>query len=342
MKTAEKMIRGVEEKKNTIIMLDLDGIERPSIHFNLKTGSGDRDNPLRLNILDIDFSNEDSEEIEIITETFTDSLKLSQEQTQIFWNALRTIQRRRRIEEDEMSHPAISSIITEIQRHTDPQRAQPESTSLLRILVSLTEGQVGEALNSKESTCIEDLLKRNTLIDLSKLRNTRVKKLLISLLLASISQIVKSRVLKQKGNKFYLVLKDDGSILREDKMERNTAQKTLLELKKMGVSLLIIQTSMKQISSYLIEQCQTKICHRLTNSKDIDLAKNMLNLREPEKDAICELSSREALVKTTYSVRPFLIQVFNPDLQLSSSMEDETAAEEDILEIISTAEEETL
>lgn len=342
MKTAEKIIRGVEKKNKSIIMLDLEEIGRPPIHFDLKIRPDDKENPLRLNVLEIGFSNEDSEEVEIIVEAFSESLKLSQEQTQTLWETLRTLYRRKRTEENDSPPPAISSIITEIQRNIDPQRVPPESSALLKILVSLTEGNVGKTLNSKDSTCIEDFLRGNILIDLGKLRNTRVKKLIVSLFLASLTQSVKSKVLRKQEIQFYLVLKEVGSILDEDEGDQRIVQKTLLELKKIGVSLLLIQASPKRISPCLLERCQTRICHRLTNHEDIDLTKKILNIGDTERTIMYELSNREALVKTEYYAQSFLVQILKPDFSLLNRREDETPIEEDILEIVSITEEDKL
>ena len=90
------------------------------------------------------------------------------------------------------------------------------------------------------------------------------------------------------------------------------------------------------------ERCQTRICHRLTNHEDINLAKNILNMDDPEKAIIIELSNREALVKTEYNAQPFLVQISDPDLSLLNRREEETPIEEDILEIVSPTEEDKL
>ena len=229
-----------------------------------------------------------------------------------------------------------------LQKNIDPQRAPPGSSALLKKLVSLTEGNVGRTLNSKDSICIEDLLIDNTLIDLGKLRNTGIKKLIVSLLLASFAQKIKVKVSKKQEIQCYLILKECSSILREDEGDQRIVQKTLLELKRMGVSLLFIQTASKRVSPCLLERCQTRICHRLTNHEDINLAKNILNMDDPEKAIIIELSNREALVKTEYNAQPFLVQISDPDLSLLNRREEETPIEEDILEIVSPTEEDKL
>jgi len=332
---AQKIIRGLKQNGKAVIIFDTEGIGNPPRDFDRIMRPGDRDNPLRLNILEEDFSEDISEEIEIVTRIFTESLNLSPEQSQTLWEAFRSIYRGRQMKKKVDLGPAISFIIAEIQKNIDPRRVQSESFILLmKKLVQLAEGKLGEILNQRNSIRIRELLRGTTLIELGQLRDIGVKRLLVSIVLASLGQAIKAEASGEQGHQLFLVLKESGPILREGRREQSIIKQTLLEFRRRGVGLLLIQRSLREIPRYLIDRCRTRICHRLTDMEDVDLAHKILNLSEDQAALLLELSDREAVVKTSDYAQPFLAWIPGSDLPSAEKMAGEPIPEEDVLEII--------
>ncbi len=335
LETSQVLIQGLYQKKNPIIILDLERLESTPMNLNTIMKPEDQKNPLRLNLLEMNFSEDANEKVEIVTRAFKESLRLSPEQSQILWETFRSIFRQRRTEEMNGRRPAISSIIAEIQRNRDPHRDSPELSMLLKKIVSLAEGKIGSILNQRDSIQVEDLMRGTTLIELGQLRDTGAKRLLASLILASLTQAVKVQVLGEEDCKPFLVLREAGSITEEDAGDQNIIMQTLLELKRRGIGLLVVQTSPRMIPSYLVEQCRTRICHRLVNRRDLDLAQKIFNLDDAQTDLLQELSDKEALVKTPDQIRPFLIWIGDLDLPQAEKIANKPLFEEDVLEILS-------
>ena len=316
-------------------MLDSDRTKWSQRGFDRILRVGDEENPLALNALEMDFSEDVSEKSEIATRVFTESLGLSPGQSQILWETFRLIYRGREIEDKEMRRHAISSIIAEIQRNTDPQRVLPDSLTLLRKIVLLAEGKAGEALNRGNHIRIGGILKGTTLVELGEVADLQVRKLLLSLILVSLTQHVKTQASKEQNHPLFLVLKESGSILEEDEVGQSIVRHSLLELGKRGINLLIIQASPRMAPPFLVDRCQTRICHRLANREDIDLAERILNLDETQTALLQEMSSKEALVKTPDHTLPILAWIPSSVSLTTEKAEKASPHEEDLLEIVS-------
>ncbi|MBL7118468.1 ATP-binding protein [Candidatus Bathyarchaeota archaeon] len=333
--TSQVLIKELQQKGTPIIIFDLEEMKGNLITFDKIMKPGDRKTPLRLNILEMNLSEDVSEKVEIVTRAFKESLGLSPGQQQTLWETLRSIYRQRQTARIDDMHPAISSIITEIHRNRDPHQVSPESFILLKEMVSLAEGRAGSTLNQRDSIQIEDLLKGTTRIDLSALRDSRVKKLLASLILTSLRQVVKAQFSEEGGCNLFLIMIEAGSILEGEAEDQGLIMQTLLELKRRGVGLLIIQTFPRIAPLYLLEQCQTRICHRLTNRRDLDIAQKIFNLDETQTELLRGLSDREALVKTPDQIQPFLAWIIDPKHLQTEKNGKTPFYEEDILEIVS-------
>ena len=329
------IIHGLRQIGRPIIILDLEGEEWPARGFDRILRVGDDENPLALNALEMNFSEDAGEESEIATQVFTESLGLSPGQSQILWETFRLICRQREVEDKEMRRHAISSIIAEIQRNTDPQRIPPESPALLRKLVLLAEGKIGKALNQGNPIKIGEILKGTTLVELREVADLQARKLLLSLILVSLTQHVKTRVSEEQDHPLFLVLKEGGSILEEDEVGHSILRQSLLELGKRGINLLIIQASPRIAPPYLLDRCQTRIFHRLTNRGDIDLAQRILNLDESQTILLQEMSSKEALVKTPEHIQPVLTWIPGSVSLTTERAEKASPHETDLLEIVS-------
>ena len=333
--TGKTILRDLQRKKNPIIILDLEGTGGDLTTFDKRLGLGDKDTPLKLNVLEMDFSEDHSENVETITRAFTESLGLSTVQSQTLWEACRSIFRRKRTEERNDAQRAISSIIAEIQRIDDPLRFSSESSTLLKKLVSLAEGKAGSILNQRASIQIDELMMGTTLIGLRELKDAGLKNLLTSLILAYFARAIKIRVGIEEPQHPFLVLKEPRIILKEGAEDQTMIKQILLELKRNGVGLLLIQTSPISAPQYIVDRCQTRICHRLTNRSDLDLAQKTFNLDNTRKEILKGLLDKEVLVKIAKQIQPFLVEIVDSTQPQKGRKEEEAPLEEDVLEIMS-------
>jgi len=316
-------------------MLDLEGKGGSQRGFDRILRIGDEESPLALNVLEMGYSEDISEESEIVTRVFTESLGLSPEQSQLLWETFRSIYRQRKTEGRTTRRYAISSIIAEIQRNSDSHGVSSELLTLLRKLVTLAEGKAGEILNKGNSIKVAEILKGTTLIELREVTDLAVRRLLLSLILVSLTQYIKTQASEKKEPRLFLVLKDGGSTLEEDETGRSIMKQSLLDLGMRGIGLLIIQASPRRTPPYIVDLCQTRICHRLANRGDRDLAQKILNLDETQTGLLQELSNKEALVKTPDYALPILAWIPGEVPPATERTEKAPSYEEDLLEIMS-------
>jgi len=342
LETSQVLVEELRQRGIPIIVFDLEGMKGNLTTFNRIMKPGDMKIPLRLNLLKMTLSEDVSEKVGIVTRAFKESLELSPEQQQTLWKTFRSIYRQRRMERMDDTHPAISSIIAELHRNHDPRQVSPELPILLKEMVSLAEGKAGSMFNQRDSILIEDLMKGTTLIELSTLRDSRIKKLLVSLILTSLTQVVKTQFSEEGRCNLFLVLREAGSILERGAEDQSMITQTLLELRRKGVGLLIVQTSPRRAPPYILEHCQTRICHRLTNRRDLDLAQKIFNLDEAQTELLRGLSDREALVKTPGQIRPFVAWIIDSNHLQAEKNENPPLDEEDILEIVSEVSEDVV
>ncbi len=338
--TARKLIQRLGKEERPIILLDLVGIMGSAADHCATFEPSDMSSDLVFNIFEMHFSEDESEEIEIATRIFTESLELTQGQSQILWEALRSTYRRKRRGDLASSRHPMSTIIAEIQRKHIPRSTNTESLVLLKKMVTLAEGKSGKILNSRDSNPTPEFLRQKTLIQLGELGDIQLKRLLVSLLLASLTQAISDNTSEMRSHLPLLVLIEGGPTLVERQEGQGMNLQYLQDLRKKGMNLLIIQASPRKTPLSLVEQCQTRIAHRLTNQEDLDLTQKILNLTDVERDLLQELSDDEVLMRTSDHPQPFLAHVSDHTRSTLEMKEGRSVSGEDVLEIVYESDEE--
>ena len=146
-----------------------------------------------INPMDMGPATELSEHVEMVTDIFSDTYHFTHPQSYMFRNALQ----RCLVEATEREVPTLASLVSTIEAF--PLRSAYDNetkVALLRRLVPLTQGRVGNAFNSPSSHGVDDLLDKVVCIELGHMRNTHSRSVFSDILL---KLVYEKRVARQVG-----------------------------------------------------------------------------------------------------------------------------------------------
>jgi len=315
------------------MIIDLEGGERLSDSYTKIIRPEDIEHPLELNILKSIFTGDPTEEPELITRAFGDALRYTPRQTQIFWEAVRLLRQRGGLGDTERALPPIFALIAEIQKNRDPLKEGIETSILLKQLLSLSGGRIGKILNTRESIKIEEAVEGITLIELGDLKNNKAKKIILLLILALLTRYIDREASEEGKRSPLLVIQGIGSIPPSE-MDEDMLLQSLMNLKRREISILFVQRSPREIPNQLVEDCEIRICHRLSNRGDQDPAQKILNLTKRQAALLEELTNREAILKTKDYTQPLIMWIPNKSLIDKEVTRDDPKIKDIILEII--------
>jgi hypothetical protein len=201
--------------------------------------------------------------------------------------------------------------------------------SALRIAYSMTYGAFGETVCHKgeDDGNIEDLFKRQTIMELSSLSNTE-KKFFTQFLLSYIYKYAKAgNVNVTKDFKFAILVDEAHNIFLKEKPNFTTESVTDIifrEIREYGVSLITLDQHLSKLSDVVAGNSATNVAFQQVLPADVDSVAKLMQLFD-RKDFFTKLPVGTAIVKLAERHHdPFLVMA--PDVKLK----DREVSEQDI------------
>lgn len=195
----------------------------------------------------------------------------------------------------------IDIIIDIIQNSSASARWFTESReALLRKLKPLSSTYLNIQWNKIEKISIEK--GKIYIFDVSYISNTRVRKILSTLLIRSI-------ILRAQYNTIVrpiLIIVDEAHNLFHDETPLSTL---IAEVRKWNIGFVLITQAPSMLAPVILKNTNTKIIHSLKSSSDIETIISTINLRKEHKKIISALNPGEALLIIPELAEPIVIKV---------------------------------
>ncbi|MEM1541297.1 MAG: ATP-binding protein [Ignisphaera sp.] len=229
-------------------------------------------------------------------EILESALELTPPQAHILEDAINIISRR-----TTSSSYYIDEIIDVVQNSSASARWFTESReALLRKLKPLSSDYLKIYWNKLKKIVIDR--EKIYVFDISHIPNTRVKRVLSSLLIRSI-------VIKAQYNnivKPILIIVDEAhNVLYSG----NPVSNLVAEVRKWNIGFVTITQAPSMLSSVVLKNTNTKIIHSLKSSSDVKTVLSVIPLRKEHKKMISALKPGEALVVLPELAEPILVKI---------------------------------
>jgi len=251
--------------------------------------------PLTINPLDPSLSQDLSEHISLVTDIFSDVFSFTSPQSFMFREALNAAYEECKFEETKT--PTLSSVIREIEGM--PLRSTYDNetkTALYKRLKPLTEGQAGEALNGQSTISIEKLLENLVSIELGHFKEQNVRKIFTSILLKLVYDYRTER--HDPRLKHVTLIEEARNIVPVKRVddEPSIGEKMICELRKFGEGIIIVNQFPTSVSSEILKNAATRICHQMKTIDDIKILQGAMKLSEEQANFFHFLKPGEAIV----------------------------------------------
>jgi hypothetical protein len=258
-----------------------------------------------VNPMDVGPAAEPAEHIEMVTDIFSDTYHFTHPQAYMFRNALQ----RCLGESSEKEVPTLASLVSTIESY--PLRSAYDNetkVALLRRLVPLTQGHVGNAFNSPSSHTVDELLDKVLCVELGTIRDTQSRGIFADILM---KLIYEARVSRRSRIEHLLIIEEARNIapVRREEDPPSVGERMISELRKFGESMLFIAQFPSQVASEVVKNSGVRIIHRVAWAEDLRLVRDSLNLTPEQLAYVSSLGVGEAVVSLTRLQKPLLVQV---------------------------------
>ncbi len=238
-------------------------------------------------------------EIFLLSETLSNILDLTPSQFYFLMNGLKRI----RDQALDGSAPSMKDLVSELKEMRLASQAEEESrASLVRKLDPIIMSEGADIFNY-DNLSIEEIGGSLSLIDIGDIRSDILKQLVIFFILRRI----KDRFVREEGKALYprmlIVIEEAEKLIPHysDVTGMNIIDRLFSELRKFGVSLVLITQSLTDIPEGVVRNTGTKIYHRVESPSDLRALKSILGEKKL-LNLVTSLSQGECLVVTSSSV----------------------------------------
>ncbi|MBO3802506.1 MAG: DUF87 domain-containing protein [Candidatus Brockarchaeota archaeon] len=255
------------------------------------------------------FSTRDmAEHVAMTTDIFAENYSLTHPQAYMLREAIREV-----LSDQEGPH-SLREIVEAIE--SAPTRSYYDNETkmaLLRRLKPLTEGQAGRALGGKASTSVPDLLGKLVAIELAHFRESETRRIFSSFVL---KMIYDYRVAAGgSGLRHVCVIEEAPNIVpcRDPKAPPSIGEKMVSELRKFGEGLVVICQFPSQVSSGIMKNSGTRICHRIGGVEEERAVMDLIGLTQEQFLRVKYLQPGQAVVYMSEFANPFLVSIEPPE-----------------------------
>mgnify|MGYP001772528766 CR=1 FL=1 len=291
--TSMLLARELYKKGFDVIILDWHGEYRQALpEFNFY---GEK-NYLTLNPIDVD----DLATIDI-TEIFGDVLELTEPQKFILYLGLEVLNQMKEFD----FRTLLQVIISSFSDNTFMQR--DIKFALTRKIIMLFSGLGEKLISSKNGYTYRDLaekLKGGNIIDLSFIRNIKLRKLYAMMVLKFLLEYVIET--KNGSRKIFIIIEEAQNYFNQSNVIIN---KALQEVRKFNVGVCIISQSPSNVDPEVIKNTNIKIIHSIKSNVDKKVIADSLSLDKEEIQILDKLDVGEAILAAPNLRKEVIIKI---------------------------------
>ena len=241
----------------------------------------------------------------------------------------------------QMDYPKIEGVLPVAQkllkgRGYAPEVANGLAAALETRFTYLTRGKRGDVLNVFRSTSYEKLFNQTTVINLSKIANSKDKALIMSLLMLSLyeyrisaymydeeyrkkaqsNKLLHMTVVEEAHNVLTKPAIDAGGTGNPQQVVADLFGNMLSEIRSYGEGLMIVDQVPTRLISDSLRNTNFKIVHRLVAQEDCEVMSIALGLRPDQKDIIPLLSQGQVLISSDKDDAASWVKINKPKILL--------------------------
>lgn len=222
-------------------------------------------------------------------------------------------------------YPTMADVLIHLENTKTKGRQAEWMSSTLRAISTLCFGEFGNILNVRQPIPMEQLLKRNVVLELDALTNSDKTFLIESLLLWLHHYRLGDG--KRENFKHAIILEEAHHVLlaaKQQAMGEETITDIILrEIRELGESIILIDQHPSLISKPALGNTYTTIAMNLKHRDDVRAASNAMLLGRGEQEYLGELEVGSAIVKFQGRwCRPFLVKFPLVNVQKGSVTDD--------------------
>lgn len=243
--------------------------------------------------------------------------------------------------EQQADYPKIDGVLPIAQkllkgRGYAPEVANGLSAALETRFTYLTRGKRGDILNVFRSTPYDKLFNQTTVINLSKIANSKDKALVMSLLMLSLyeyrisaymydeeyrkkaqsNKLLHMTVVEEAHNVLTKPAMDSGGTGNPQQVVADLFGNMLSEIRSYGEGLMIIDQVPTRLISDSLRNTNFKIVHRLVAQEDCSVMAAALGLRPDQKDIIPLLAQGQVLISSDKDDAASWVKINKPKILL--------------------------
>jgi len=207
------------------------------------------------------------------------------------------------------AYPTMSDVLEWISRYKAKGREINWLASTLRTVSSLCFGEMGKAINVRNHVGIEELLKKNVIMELDALTNTD-KTFFIEALLLWIHHYRLAEGDREQFKHCILVEEAHHLFMKREVINERTTETIMREIRELGESIVIVTQHPSLISIPALGNTYCTLTFNLKHKADVSTAANYMLLESESKKYLGKLPVGYATVKLQGRwFEPFLIKI---------------------------------
>jgi len=250
-----------------------------------------------------DFSNH----VSIVTDVFNNVYSFSPSQFFVFRDVLSSELAYSKINR---VSPTMRGVVDRLENYEPKSFYENETKfSLLRRLKPLSEGEGSKIFATSNLMKIDSILNKNVILKVSDIKDSDLRKLTVSLILALVYEYRLTNGPDKIGHFISLEEAQNFVPFRNRTEEASIYEKMFFEMRKYRESLILIAQFPSQIYPDLLKSCEVKVVHRLFSAGDASLIEDILGIDEKILEQLKSLPVGRVLVFIPSSRSPITVQV---------------------------------
>ncbi len=241
--------------------------------------------------------------IETFTDMFIHAFGLREPSASILVRCLKELY------EESDTHPTLAELRDKINVYQPLSNFDRESKrSILTRLMLLTEASLGPVFSTRIGVKLEDMLKKFVILDLSRIPLLENKRFLIEVIYGMVYEYLKAKDDREKTKGVFVIEEAHNVFAPKTNFDKDimlAPEVALCEMRDFGWGTIVVDQQPSKLSSEVIANTATKICHKLVRKEDRDVIRNAMGLNGEQSEHLGLLSKGEAFVKLNRDSFPY-------------------------------------
>lgn len=207
------------------------------------------------------------------------------------------------------THPTLAELRDKVQDYQPLSNYDRESKrSILTRLMLMTEASLGPVFSTRIGVKLEDMLKKFVVLDLSLIPLLENKRFLIEVIYGMVYEYLKAKDDRTKTKGLFVIEEAHNVFGPKTSFDKDIMLKpeiALCEMRDFGWGTIVVDQQPSKLSSEVIANTATKICHKLVRKEDREAIRNAMGLNKEQSEYLGLLSKGEIFVKLDRDLFPY-------------------------------------